>query len=91
MRVFFVKVIRPGRLINVDTTPISTRLYTGVSAMLTVYSRAGNSKHQNKPATSVVATDCSLMVIQLGNIIRTKSVGRTLFEESTYIPLLQYI
>ena len=60
---FFVKAIRPGRLIDVDTTSISTPVYIGVSAMLTVYSAAGNSKHLNKPAASVVATDGSLVVI----------------------------
>ena len=45
---FFVKVIRAGKLINVDTTPVSSSLYTDVSAMLTGYFGAGNAKFRNK-------------------------------------------
>ena len=44
MWAFFVKVIRPGRLINVDTTPVSP-VYIDISAMLTDYSGEGKSKH----------------------------------------------
>ena len=45
---FFVKVISPGRLINVDTMPVSSPVYTDVSAMLTDYFGAGNAKYRNK-------------------------------------------
>ena len=46
MWAFIVKVIRPERLINVDTTPVFTP--TGVNAMLTVYFGAGKAKYRNK-------------------------------------------
>ena len=45
MWAFFVKVIRSGRLINVDTTPVQAPVYIDVSAMLTDYSGEGKSKH----------------------------------------------